>query len=59
MVGGGFMDEYGNLQEWVVRGVMSGDKVKKRVLYGVSELINVGQFIIEELNRFGKEIFQQ
>ncbi|KAK4646657.1 Vesicle trafficking between the ER and Golgi [Podospora bellae-mahoneyi] len=56
MVGGGSMDEYGNLQEWAARGATSGDKVKKRVLYGASELINAGQFITEELNRLGKEI---
>ncbi|KAK3944069.1 Sec1-like protein [Diplogelasinospora grovesii] len=56
MVGGGSMDEYGNLQEWASRTVAGGDKAKKRVVYGASELVNAGHFIKEELNRLGKEM---
>ncbi|KAK3327413.1 Sec1-like protein [Cercophora scortea] len=55
MVGGGSMDEYGNLQEWVARST-AGDKAKRRVVYGASELVNAGQFIREELDKLGKEI---
>ncbi|KAK0636302.1 Sec1-like protein [Bombardia bombarda] len=55
MVGGGSMDEYGNLQEWAARAA-AGDRVKRRVLYGASELINAGQFIRDELDKLGKEI---
>lgn len=55
MVGGGSMDEYGNLQEWANRS--SGtDRAKRRVVYGASELVNAGQFIANELDRLGKEI---
>lgn len=55
MVGGGSMDEYGNLQEWATRAA-AGDRVKRRVLYGATELINARQFISEELDRLGEEI---
>jgi sec1 family domain-containing protein 1 len=55
MVGGGSMDEYGNLQEWAARAT-AGDRAKRRVVYGASELVNAGQFIKEELDRLGKEI---
>ncbi|KAL2157736.1 hypothetical protein VTH06DRAFT_5219 [Thermothelomyces fergusii] len=55
MVGGGSMDEYGNLQEWAAR-TAGGDRAKRRVIYGASELINAGQFIKEELNKLGREI---
>lgn len=56
MVGGGSMDEYGNLQEWAARTAAGGDRVKRRVVYGASELINARQFISEELDRLGREI---
>ncbi|KAK3365792.1 Sec1-like protein [Lasiosphaeria ovina] len=55
MVGGGSMDEYGNLQEWATR-MTAGDRAKRRVVYGASELVNAGQFISEELDKLGKEI---
>lgn len=55
MVGGGSMDEYGNLQEWATR-TAAGDRVKRRVVYGASELVNAGQFIKEELDKLGREI---
>ncbi|KAK5662733.1 hypothetical protein OQA88_6140 [Cercophora sp. LCS_1] len=55
MVGGGSMDEYGNLQEWANR-TSGTDRVKRRVVYGASELVNAGQFITNELDRLGKEI---
>ena len=55
MVGGGSMDEYGNLQEWA-NHVATSDRAKRRVVYGASELVNAGQFIREELDRLGKEI---
>jgi len=54
MVGGGSMDEYGNLQEWANRP--GTDRAKRRVVYGASELVNAGQFIRDELDRLGKEI---
>jgi Proteins involved in synaptic transmission and general secretion, Sec1 family len=54
MVGGGSMDEYGNLQEWAAR--TGGDRAKRRVIYGASELINATTFIKEELERLGQEI---
>ncbi|KAL2196185.1 Sec1-like protein [Corynascus similis CBS 632.67] len=55
MVGGGSMDEYGNLQEWAAR-TAGGDRAKRRVIYGASELVNAGHFIREELNKLGREI---
>ncbi|KAK4453744.1 Sec1-like protein [Podospora aff. communis PSN243] len=55
MVGGGSMDEYGNLQEWANRTAAT-DRAKRRVVYGASELVNAGQFIQNELDRLGKEI---
>ncbi|KAH9907016.1 sec1 protein [Xylariomycetidae sp. FL2044] len=52
-VGGGSMDEYGNLQEWVQR---TGEgRAKKRVVYGSTELLNAREFIKEELGRLGSE----
>jgi hypothetical protein len=55
MVGGGSMDEYGNLQEWAAR-TAGGDRAKRRVIYGASELVNANQFIREELERLGREM---
>ena len=48
------MEEYGNLQEWVSR--TGGDRARKRVVYGSTELLNAGEFIAEELERLGQEI---
>lgn len=53
-VGGGSMDEYGNLQEWVSR--TGGDRAKKRVVYGSTEMVNAAEFISSELERLGKEV---
>ncbi|KAI1370458.1 Sec1-like protein [Hypoxylon crocopeplum] len=54
-VGGGSMDEYGNLQEWVQR-TGEGGRPKKRVVYGSTELLNAREFIKEELERLGQEV---
>ena len=57
-VGGGSMDEYGNLQEWVARTGGEGSKAgsRKRVVYGSTELLNAREFISEELERLGREV---
>ncbi|POS74917.1 hypothetical protein DHEL01_v206695 [Diaporthe helianthi] len=54
-VGGGSMDEYGNLQEWIKRTAGSGDRTKRRIVYGSTELANAADFIKEELERLGRE----
>ncbi|KAK6433746.1 Vesicle trafficking between the ER and Golgi [Oleoguttula sp. CCFEE 5521] len=56
-VGGGSMDEYGNLQEWAKRtsGGASGAAVaRKRVVYGSTELVDAGSFL-GELGKLGRE----
>ena len=53
-VGGGSMEEYGNLQDWVTR--TGGERARKRVVYGSTEIINASEFITEELERLGKEV---
>ncbi|KAH6697278.1 SEC1 family transport protein SLY1 [Plectosphaerella plurivora] len=53
-VGGGSMDEYGNLQEWVVR--TGGDRARRRVVYGSTDLVNAAKFIDQELVQLGKEV---
>ncbi|OLN93046.1 Protein sly1 [Colletotrichum chlorophyti] len=53
-VGGGSMDEYGNLQEWVAR--TGGDRARRRVVYGSTEMLNADEFIKQELERLGKEV---
>jgi len=65
-VGGGSMDEYGNLQEWVKRStgigadgrntgtVGSAAQKARRVVYGSTELIN-GEDFLSELVRLGQE----
>ena len=57
-VGGGSMDEYGNLQEWVARTGegAKGAAARKRVVYGSTELLNAREFIGEELERLGREV---
>lgn len=59
-VGGGSMDEYGNLQEWAKRTGAGGSAAekgagKRRVVYGSTELINAEDFITGELARLGAE----
>ena len=63
-VGGGSMDEYGNLQEWVKRttgqgaggasGMAAGAMKARRVVYGSTEMVN-GEDFIKELVRLGEE----
>lgn len=55
MVGGASTAEYSNLQEWAAR-TTTGDRAKRRVIYGGTELLNAGSFITEELERLGKEV---
>lgn len=56
-VGGGSMDEYGNLQDWAKRTTGQGAPSaisKKRIVYGSTELVNAEDFI-RELSKLGKE----
>jgi hypothetical protein len=67
-VGGGSMDEYGNLQDWAKRtsgagqgagatgaaGGAAGALGRKKVVYGSTELMNAGDFL-SVLGRLGKE----
>jgi hypothetical protein len=57
-VGGGSMDEYGNLQDWAKRttgaGGAAGAVGRKRVVYGSTELVNANSFL-QELSKLGKE----
>lgn len=57
-VGGGSMDEYGNLQDWAKRtsgtsGAASAVS-RKRVVYGSTELVNAASFL-QELGKLGQE----
>ena len=54
-VGGGSMDEYGNLQEWAKRNATTAQAPKRRVVYGSTELVNAEDFLMEELARLGRE----
>lgn len=59
-VGGGSMDEYGNLQEWAKRtsGTAAGAPnagVRRRIVYGSTEIVNAEEFVTGELSRLGKE----
>lgn len=59
-VGGGSMDEYGNLQEWAKRTGAGGSgaekgAVRRRVVYGSTELINAEEFLKLELEKLGSE----
>ncbi|KAL5604077.1 hypothetical protein BROUX41_002066 [Berkeleyomyces rouxiae] len=53
-VGGGSMDEYGNLLEWATR--TAGERGRRRVVYGSTELLASEDFIGQELERLGAEI---
>lgn len=57
-VGGGSMDEYGNLQDWAKRTTGVGGAAaavgRKRVVYGSTELVNADSFV-QELAKLGKE----
>ncbi|KAF8540571.1 Sec1-like protein [Trichophaea hybrida] len=54
-VGGGNMEEYGNLQEWSRKVNQNGAGVKRKVVYGSTELINAESFVNGELKRLGEE----
>ena len=56
-VGGGSMDEYGNLMEWAKRtsGGAAGTGPKRRVVYGSTALLSSRDFIEKELVLLGKE----
>ncbi|KAI9048599.1 hypothetical protein LZ554_007432 [Drepanopeziza brunnea f. sp. 'monogermtubi'] len=59
-VGGGSMDEYGNLQEWAKRTGAGGSGAsqgagKRRVVYGSTELVNAEEFLKMELEKLGAE----
>ncbi|KAL2867314.1 syntaxin-binding protein [Aspergillus lucknowensis] len=68
-VGGGSMDEYGNLQDWVHRtsghqghegpGARGGaDPLggpRRRVVYGSTDLMNANEFLTESLAKLGRE----
>ncbi|KAJ9156190.1 Golgi transport protein Sly1 [Pleurostoma richardsiae] len=53
-VGGGSMDEYGNLLDWSKR--TATDRSKKRIVYGSTELMNAAEFIHSELDKLGHEV---
>lgn len=56
-VGGGSMDEYGNLQEWAKRTGAGAEKgaARRRVVYGSTELVNAEDFLRLELEKLGTE----
>ncbi|KAI9719045.1 MAG: hypothetical protein M1812_003675 [Candelaria pacifica] len=61
-VGGGSMDEYGNLQDWAKRtsgggGAAGGAATgpRRRVVYGSTEIVNAEEFMVGELARLGSE----
>ncbi|CEJ57407.1 Putative Sec1 family protein [Penicillium brasilianum] len=64
-VGGGSMDEYGNLQDWVRRtsgqsgadGATSANRTigHRRVVYGSTDLMNATEFLTDSLAPLGRE----
>lgn len=59
-VGGGSMDEYGNLQEWVKRtnaggSLASSTTQRRRVVYGSTEMVNAEEFLRTQLDALGRE----
>jgi hypothetical protein len=69
-VGGGSMDEYGNLQDWVRQtsgqpgdgagaGIRAGagtmGGARRRVVYGSTDLMNAKDFLTESLSKLGRE----
>ncbi|RDW67358.1 syntaxin-binding protein [Aspergillus mulundensis] len=69
-VGGGSMDEYGNLQDWVQRtsgqqghegatssrvGNESLGGPRRRIVYGSTDLMNANEFLTESLAKLGRE----
>lgn len=59
-VGGGSMDEYGNLQEYARRTNAASSSTatapKRRIVYGSTEIINAEDFLTGELAKLGREI---
>jgi len=56
-VGGGSMDEYGNLQDWAKRHNSGNNPsaVRKKIVYGSTEIMNSEDFVTKELARLGRE----
>ena len=65
-VGGGSMDEYGNLQDWVHRtsGQQGTDgtsqpnrapTARRRIVYGSTDLMNATEFLTDSLSPLGRE----
>ncbi|KAJ5594028.1 uncharacterized protein N7459_000236 [Penicillium hispanicum] len=65
-VGGGSMDEYGNLQDWVHRtsgqpgadGTAPANRTpggRRRVVYGSTDLMNASEFLSDSLAPLGRE----
>lgn len=60
-VGGGSMDEYGNLQDWAKRtsearaAGSGGMGQRRRVVYGSTDLVNAEDFVVGELAKLGAE----
>lgn len=62
-VGGGSMDEYGNLQDWAKRtsttgGIGAASSIsgqRRRVVYGSTDLVSAEDFVVGELARLGRE----
>ncbi|KAK8071502.1 Sec1-like protein [Apiospora hydei] len=54
VVGGGSMDEYGNLQEWIAR--TGSERAKKRAIYGATEIMNATEFVEGPLRSLGQEV---
>ncbi|KAI9891513.1 MAG: Vesicle trafficking between the ER and Golgi [Vezdaea aestivalis] len=56
-VGAGSIQEYDNLQEWAKRvGQASGQGgIKRRVIYGSTEIVDAEDFLVGDLSRLGQE----
>jgi hypothetical protein len=57
-VGGGSVDEYGNLQEWAKRtgeASAGGKGARRRVVYGSTEILSAKEFLGVELEGLGAE----
>ncbi|KAH7135590.1 SEC1 family transport protein-like protein SLY1 [Dendryphion nanum] len=52
-VGGGSMDEYGNIQDWAKRTSVGGQK--RRVVYGSTAMMSATEFVTKDLARLGSE----
>lgn len=57
IIGGGNMEEYGNLQEWSRRASQGGGAgaSRRRIVYGSTNLVNAQEFVDGELMRLGAE----